>query len=54
MLRPCYQVMLDAVAEDVSQILEKIETRERFVNSQLEPLAQEFQVRGWLAARGPR
>mmetsp|Transcript_39173 Transcript_39173/g.97041 ORF Transcript_39173/g.97041 Transcript_39173/m.97041 type:complete len:223 (+) Transcript_39173:19-687(+) len=41
---PEVKVMLDHVADDVAQILEKIATRERFVNSQLEPLAQEFQV----------
>jgi hypothetical protein len=32
------------VATDVEDMLEKIATRERFINNQLEPLAQEYQA----------
>jgi len=41
---PDVRVMLDHVAADVEDMLEKIATRERFINNQLEPLAQEYQV----------
>lgn len=40
---PEVKVMLDHVAADVAQMLEKIETREKYVNNQLEPLCAEYQ-----------
>lgn len=40
---PEVKVLLDHVANDVSQMLEKVETREKYVNNQLEPLSAEYQ-----------
>jgi len=40
---PEVKVMLDHITTDVAQMLEKIDTRERYVNNQLEPLSAEYQ-----------
>jgi estrogen-related receptor beta like 1 len=40
---PEVKVLLDHVAADVAQMMEKIDTRERYVNNQLEPLSAEYQ-----------
>lgn len=41
---PDVKVLLDHVAIDLSGALDKIITREKFINSQLEPLTQQYQV----------
>lgn len=42
---PDVRVMLDGVVKDVAGALEKIETREAYVNAQLAPLADEYRTR---------
>lgn len=42
---PDVRVMLDGVVKDVAAALEKIETREAYVNAQLAPLADEYRTR---------
>lgn len=41
---PDVKVLLEHVAADVGGALEKISTREKFINAQLEPLTQQYQV----------